>query len=104
LEEDPDKALFYANKAIDLDPSVASYYDTKGWILVSQDQYQNGLTFLREAYTLESNNPTNRFHLGYTLAKLNRMVEALIELEAATQSNISFPESAQAKALAEQIR
>jgi hypothetical protein len=32
------------------------------------------------------------------------MVEALIELEAATQSNISFPESAQAKALAEQIR
>ncbi|WP_218313128.1 XrtA/PEP-CTERM system TPR-repeat protein PrsT [Alteromonas antoniana] len=72
----PDKALEYAQQAIDLDPNQASINDTFGWLLVKNNDFSKGLDYLRTAYTLNSQSPTIQYHLAYTLSKLERGAEA----------------------------
>jgi len=99
LLNDLDTALSYVNKAIDLDSSNANFFDTKGWVLVQQQNYNLALFFLRQAFSLDSNNPSIRYHLAYALAKLARKKEAIIELKAALASTTIFPEKQQAEQL-----
>jgi len=99
LNEDLIKALSYVDKALAIDTSNANFYDTKGWILALQNDFQQGLNFLRQSYAINTINPTNRYHIAYVLHKLDRKAEAKIELDAALFSNEIFPEIEQAKAL-----
>ena len=95
LQEDLALALQYINKALVLDNVNASFLDTQGWILVLQENYQQGLNVLRLAYSMDSSNPSNRYHIAYTLAKLGRNAEALIELDIALELDTYFVEKAQ---------
>jgi putative PEP-CTERM system TPR-repeat lipoprotein len=96
MATDPQMALSYIEKAIELDNTIAEFFDTKGWILASSEQLNQGLTYLRDAYTLDSENPTNWYHIGVTLHKLNRDKEALIELNKVLATEKDFPEKREA--------
>ena len=91
MATDPQLALSYIEKAIKLDSTIADFFDTKGWILTNSEQLNQGLTYLRDAYTLDSENPTNWYHLGFTLHKLNRDKEALIEFNKVLAVEKDFP-------------
>ena len=99
LEENLEKALGFVDKAIELDATNSSFFDTKGWILSQQKNYKLGLNFLRQAFSMDANNPSNRYHIAYTLVKLGRKKEAIMELEVALESNENFTE----KKLAQQL-
>ncbi len=103
LEQDLIKALNYVEKAITIDNTNAFFYDTKGWILALQSNFQSGLNSLRQSYAINSSNPTNRYHIAYVLHKLNRDTEAKIELEAALSTNNYFTEIEQARELRDTI-
>jgi putative PEP-CTERM system TPR-repeat lipoprotein len=92
ISENLDKALFYVNKALAIDRSTASFYDTKGWILSLQNKYQQGLNPLRQANAIDDNNASNKYHIAYTLDKLGRKKEALIEVNAALAIDGVFKE------------
>ena len=96
MTTDPQMALSYIEKAIELDSTIADFFDTKGWILTNSEQLNQGLTYLRDAYTLNSENPANWYHLGFTLHKLNRDKEALIELNKVVAVEKDFPEKSAA--------
>ena len=96
MTTDPQMALSYIEKAIELDSTIADFFDTKGWILTNSEQLNQGLTYLRDAYTLNSENPANWYHLGFTLHKLNRDKEALTELNKVVAVEKDFPEKSAA--------
>ena len=101
IDDDLNKALVYVEKSLEIDTSKASFYDTKGWILCLKKDYQQGLSFLRQSYAINSINPSNRYHIAYALNKLDRKVEAKIELDAALLSEENFSERKQAIKLSE---
>ncbi len=103
LEQDLIKALNYVEKAIVIDNTNANFYDTKGWVLALQNEFQQGLNSLRQSYAINSTNPTNRYHIAYVLHKLNRAAEAKKELDAALSTNNHFSEIEQAIELRESL-
>ncbi|AOF83513.1 putative PEP-CTERM system TPR-repeat lipoprotein [Methyloversatilis sp. RAC08] len=88
-----------AERAFKLAPGDPLILDTLGWILVQNAQIDAGLRHLREARLRDPANPEIRFHLAWALAKSGRKAEARQELEAALQSDRSFPEVENARAL-----
>ena len=92
-------AMSYAQEAVNLNPNSSSVLDTQGWLYTKNNNPQQGLNILRQAFTLNSDNPTIRYHLAYTLNKLGRTLEAKSELEFALQSDQKFQERTQAQAL-----
>ncbi|MBL4630520.1 MAG: tetratricopeptide repeat protein [Paraglaciecola sp.] len=93
------KAISYAKQAVNLNPNSSSILDTQGWLETQNNNLQQGLNILRQAFTLNSNNPTIRYHLAYTLNKLGRAVEAKSELQLALRSEQDFQERTQAQDL-----
>lgn len=73
---DFEQARSYINKALRVAPQSAEIIDTKGWILVNEGKFEEGLTFLRQAYTLLSDDPQIQYHLAFTLYKLDRITES----------------------------
>lgn len=85
---DLDKALRTAQKALTAaDNSNHALLDTLGWIHARKGNYEKALSRLREAYVLNSSDPEVRYHLGYVLARLNRIDEARTELRIATKDS-----------------
>ncbi|MCA1763577.1 MAG: tetratricopeptide repeat protein [Cryomorphaceae bacterium] len=73
-----DKAESMAKKANDINPDVASFQDTYGWVLFTKGNYQNALFWIREA--LEngaSEDPVVLEHLGDVLSELKKSDEAV---------------------------
>ncbi|TAP39904.1 PEP-CTERM system TPR-repeat protein PrsT [Alteromonas sp. KUL49] len=81
LETSISKALSHIEIAYSLNANDAKILDTYGWIQALRGNYEHSLELLREAYARDAQNPNVRYHLGYTLAKLNRLDEARVELE-----------------------
>jgi Flp pilus assembly protein TadD len=52
---------------------------------------------------MNSNDPSIRYHLAYTLDKLNRKPEAKRELQQALAMDIAFPQSQAAQALLDSL-
>ncbi len=106
-----------ANIYIDTDLALAKSYitqaesirrtpeilDTKGWIYAKEENYDEALDLLRQAYARQSNDPSIRYHIGFTLEKMGRKQEAKNELAAALQS-IEFEGRADAQALYNSIQ
>ncbi len=92
-------AMSYAKQAVNLNPSSSSILDTQGWLYTKNNNPQQGLNILRQAFTLNSDSPTIRYHLAYTLNKLGRTQEAKSELALALRSDQEFKERAQAQTL-----
>ena len=73
--------------------------DTVGWLLVQDGQFNDGLGYLREAYSMNASSGEVRYHIAKALIGLGREREALVELRAAIDSGEAFPGKEDAGAL-----
>ena len=103
LDKDIDKAKTYAEQAMNLGIVQAAVLDTHGWIKALKGEYNEALDILRRAHAMDSEDPAVRYHLGYTLLKLGRKEEARQELLFALESENSFQEREDARALLDSI-
>ena len=103
IERSLDVAEQYANEAYKLRPNSAKVLDTFGYIRALKGDLEGSLKMLRDAFARDANDPNIRYHLGYTLAKLNRIEEARKELEYAVGVERPFFKRPQAKALLESL-
>ncbi len=100
---DLEQALLYAQQAYELNSNSAEILDTRGWLLVLNGDLTKGLNVLRQAYTLQSNAPTVRYHLAYALNQLGRKNEARTQLQKALLYKGHFRQRQAAKLLLEQL-
>lgn len=100
-KDNVDKALLTAKKGLELGSKNSSLLDTIGWLLAKQKKYDEALSFLRDAFTMNASSPTIRYHLGFTLNELGRGKEAIKELNGALANGESFSEYQAAKSLLE---
>jgi len=97
------KAQIYAAQASQLSPASAFILDTYGWILAKQSAFNEALSTLRQARSLDANDASIGYHLGYVLLQLGRKKEAYKELAIAIQSKQEFDGKAEATLIFEQI-
>ncbi len=93
----------YAKQAHQLMPHDASVLHTYGWVLVTNRKFSEALPILREASVRDDINPSLKFHLAYTLHKLNRPQEALDLLQRALSSNVDFAQRTAAQQLVAEL-
>lgn len=103
LPSDTAKALKHAEKTLALAPKQAFSLDTYGWVLAQSGQYQQAVAILRQANALNATDPTIRFHIAYTLAKLQRQAEAIELLQQLLANGQDFTEKQQAAQLLQQL-
>lgn len=103
ISKDLNKANDFVKKAIDIGPVSAALLDTQGWILALSGRFDQALTVLRRAYSMDAKEPSIRYHLGYTLHKMGRTDEAKEELNQALATKRRFSERDRATALLESI-
>jgi putative PEP-CTERM system TPR-repeat lipoprotein len=103
LDENSPLAIIYIDKALKIDNVNPSFIDTKGWILTKQSHFVEGLDLLREAFAMNSSNPSVQYHIAYNLVKTGQLSAARLELEKLISSNQKFAEKQSAKELLESI-
>lgn len=82
-----EKAEAMAKKANDLNPDVASFQDTYGWVLYTRENYQNALFWIEESLKNGgSSDPTVLEHHGDVLLKLNRIKDAVVAWQKALEA------------------
>ena len=67
--ENPDEALKYAQRAIELQPENGSALDTLGWIYYRKGMYRLAVENLRLAFAKQPA-PTTQYHLGLAYARI----------------------------------
>ncbi|WDT84848.1 XrtA/PEP-CTERM system TPR-repeat protein PrsT [Alteromonas sp. 009811495] len=97
------EARKFAEKAYSLQPNSARVLDTFGYIKALEGDLEGSLRMLRDAFARDANDPNIRYHLGFTLAKLNRIEEAKKELEYAVNVERPFFLRPKAQALLESL-
>lgn len=100
---DNTKALKMAEQALALMPKSAALLDTKGWIIALQEDYLTGLGVLRQAYTIDSSDPSVHYHIAFALYKLGRHDEARQMLTEHNTLERSFREKEDAQALLDKL-
>lgn len=80
LQDGNPNARALAGRALQAAPNWAIALDTYGWVLVRAGEAAEGLKYLREAISRDSN-PLIRYHLAAALHDLGRESEALTELD-----------------------
>ncbi|MFA3789652.1 XrtA/PEP-CTERM system TPR-repeat protein PrsT [Aliiglaciecola sp. SL4] len=103
IDKDLSKANQYIEQALAIEAENAALFDTQGWIKTLQGKYEEALTILRKSYAMDSNSPSNQYHLAVTLQKLGRTEEAKASLERALDSDQDFLEKKQAQGLLKQL-
>ncbi|GGF75862.1 XrtA/PEP-CTERM system TPR-repeat protein PrsT [Alteromonas lipolytica] len=98
-DRDVEQAIKYSDLALDLTPDSAAILDTKGWLLTLNGDYQQGLALLREAYTLNSSDPSTHYHIAYNLNATGKRDEAYTILSSNNTLTKDFTELEKAKAL-----
>jgi putative PEP-CTERM system TPR-repeat lipoprotein len=101
--EDLESARFYAKQAVEINPTSAAFSDTYAWIIAQQGDYDLALNLLRNAYAMDSNNPSITYHLAFTLTKLERNKEALTVLKKSLDNTSIFSERVQAEKLFQRL-
>jgi len=74
-------AVTQAKQAIEITNTISGFFDTAGWALTLSGEAEEGLSYLRQAYSMSSSDTEINYHLAYTLAKLERKAEAIEYLE-----------------------
>jgi Flp pilus assembly protein TadD len=97
ISEDLTQAYIYAKKALENASTIPAVLDTHGWNSVKSDRFEDGLVSLRQTHTIESNDPSIRFHIAYTLQQLGRNGETKKELDKLLEIYLEFPERVEAK-------
>ncbi|WP_440905917.1 XrtA/PEP-CTERM system TPR-repeat protein PrsT [Catenovulum sp. SX2] len=103
LPDNPQAAIEYVDKALAQHTTFAAAIDTKGWALYLIGQHEQALTLFRQAFAINSSDPSIRYHLGAVLVKLGRASEAKMELQAALMLGVDFAEKAQCEQLLETL-
>ena len=98
-----ERALNTAAQAYELAKENPQVIDTYGWILTENGQADKALPLLREAYARSATNPTIRYHIALSLARLGRHEQAAQELRATLATGQEFNELADARALLKQL-
>jgi tetratricopeptide (TPR) repeat protein len=91
LSEQPDQrkeALRLIDRAIEITGSEAALFDTKGTILIFDDQSSKAIEFLKAAVDGPDADPRYRFHLALAYKDVNEIEKARSELEQALQKNL----------------
>lgn len=91
------RAVESARKALEIAPDSADVLDTVGWILVQNDQTEEGLRHLRRSTELDGDSGWAHYHLGMALVKTGSRTEARVALERAIELG-EFPDLEKAKA------
>lgn len=92
MDENIEKAYDYSQQAAEIGKAQPEVLDTHGWILTKMGRYEEGLVSLRQAHALNSNDPSIRYHIAFTLQKLGRLAESLREVEKILINYENFPE------------
>lgn len=90
-QNNPQKALEYANIGLQISPDYADLVDTRGTIYMAMGQYKNAVSDFRHSLDLypadSAQVAATRFRLGKSFAKLGQAAEAKQELEQAGKCN-----------------
>jgi putative PEP-CTERM system TPR-repeat lipoprotein len=98
------EAVDIARKAQRIAPKAPHINDTLGWILVGNAQAEEGLLYLREAVSRQSDSPVQRYHLAVALNDLGRSSEAAKQLTLALHETGEFEGRTAATKLLEKIK
>ena len=82
-EADLDKALSWANKAVELAPKTVSYQDTLGWVYRARGELDKAIPLLQKAAALKPQNAEILYHLGVVYAETGQAKEAAATLRKA---------------------
>jgi putative PEP-CTERM system TPR-repeat lipoprotein len=90
------RSIDVGRKALELAPDSAEVLDTVGWILVQNEQLDEGLRHLRRSAELNPDNGWTFYHLGIALSKTGSRTEARTALERSIEIG-NFPDLEKAK-------
>jgi putative PEP-CTERM system TPR-repeat lipoprotein len=100
--DNDERALATAKLALDLAPESPRVQDVYGWILVTEGRAAEGLPYLREAVSRDSDLYL-RYHLASALVEVGRTDEARNELQAVLHSGQKLPWIASARQLLDSL-
>lgn len=84
--EEFDSAIDYLTKAVDLDPTNATAYHSRGLANYSQDYFKEAVEDFLKSYELNPDNPIVLFNLGMAYYKLNDTENACLYFHKSCQS------------------
>jgi|MTBAKSStandDraft_1061840.scaffolds.fasta_scaffold23169_3 VanZ family protein len=87
LDEDPQQALAFAKKAMDIDSGNADFLDTYGWALLQVGRTAESLVFLKQAYAIKPDIYCIHYHLGRAYLALGDNGKAIFHLQKQIQIN-----------------
>lgn len=96
-------ALIWAKKAVELQPQVAQFQDTLGWVFRARGELDQASTTLEKAAALDPKDPTTYYHLGVVYSEKRKGREAVVALNRALAINAAFPEAGDARKLLAQL-
>jgi len=92
----PDEALKYAQKAVELVPGRPAYCDTLGWIFYRKGLYTSAVKYLEQA-SADPANATWKYHLAMAYAKAGQLSRGRTTLDAALKLDPRLPEAKEAR-------
>jgi tetratricopeptide (TPR) repeat protein len=98
-----DAALVWAKKAVQLQPQVAQFQDTLGWVLRARGDLDQASATLEKAAALDLKDPTTYYHLGVVYSEKRERREAVAALNRALTIKAEFPGAADARKLLAQL-
>ncbi len=103
-QDNLDAAYKFAQRAYQLVKQDAAILDTLGWITVQRGQYDQGLNLLRQAYSMNAQDPNTRFHIAFALHKLDRNAESSRELKILLSDFADFDKRVDAISLQQSLK
>ena len=101
--EEPEKALTYAQEAYKLAPQSIAITDTFGWLLVTQGKVKEGVEIL-SSITAKTTVPTIHYHLAVGLSQMGEVEQAREKLHKLLDSKEQFDEIEKARQLLKQLK
>jgi len=98
IDQQPDEALKYAQRAVELVPDRPAYSDTLGWALYRKGMYATAIQYLKRAAG-DKGDPVWTYHLAMAYAKSGDLVSGRRILQAALKRNPHVPEAKLAREL-----
>ena len=103
-ERQPEEALRYASKVVELDPESAAVQDTLAMVLLTNGEMKKAQWAINRALAQDPGNPSVRYHAALISARSGKRGVAIEELESLLVSNTAFPEREDAEALLQEIK
>ncbi len=98
-QQDPQRALEYAEQAYAEAPKAPPVIDTLAMVLLENQQPERALSLLEKAVALAPQNPSLRYHLAILQHKTGQDQKAASNLESILKPQSSFPERKEAEKL-----